>query len=108
MENHPILTETKDSPHSHLTLRAASDILASAKEALDWAKKCVEEVSFMVLIRFVFIFQKIRNCWICATPLVLMWISEEKMNPGNYTLQHVTKALKIENNQNKNISWEKS
>ena len=45
LENHPILTETKDSPHSHLTLRAASDILASAKEALDWAKKCVEEVT---------------------------------------------------------------
>ena len=40
-------------------------------------------------------------------PLVLMSISEEKMNPGNYTLQHVTKALKIENNQNKNISREK-
>ena len=46
LENHPILTEKKDTPHSHLTLRAASDILASAKEALDWAKKCVEEVSF--------------------------------------------------------------
>ena len=43
----------------------------------------------------------------CGPPLVLMWISEEKMNPGNYTLQHVTKTIKIENNQNKNISQEK-
>ena len=33
-----------------------------------------------------------------------MWISEEQTNPGNYILQHVTKALKIEKNQNKNIS----
>ena len=36
-----------------------------------------------------------------------MRTSEEKMNPRNYTLQHVNKALKIENNQKENTPQEK-
>ena len=36
-----------------------------------------------------------------------MRTSEEEMNPRNYTVQHVKKALKIENNQKENIPLEK-
>jgi hypothetical protein len=32
-------------PHSHMTLRAACDILASAQEALEHATKATEEAS---------------------------------------------------------------
>ena len=70
LENHPILTEEKDTPHSHLTLRAASDILASAKEALDWAKKCVEEVSF----NFCFFSKMIWFDWLYLTTIYFITI----------------------------------
>ena len=50
LRGHPILNQNKDTLHSHLTLRSSCDILASAKEALNYGQEVLEQVLDELLV----------------------------------------------------------